>query len=157
MFPVNKKTRSTILLILTAAMWGSSFVAYTVGSFHLGALTFTAVRFILGSLSMIPVVLLFEKQTLTPTEKRATLKGGLLVGLVLAAASIVQQYAVAASGSAGISSFISNLYTVFTPILCFFLFKKNPGKFAWLGFVSSLLFVSFIIILHSFAKLANFE
>ena len=138
MFPVNKKTRSTILLILTAAMWGSSFVAYTVGSFHLGALTFTAVRFILGSLSMIPVVLLFEKQTLTPTEKRATLKGGLLVGLVLAAASIVQQYAVAASGSAGISSFISNLYTVFTPILCFFLFKKNPGKFAWLGFVVAL-------------------
>lgn len=135
---MNKKTRSTILLVLTAAMWGSSFVAYTVGSFHLGALTYTAVRFILGSLSMVPVVLLFEKKTLTAEEKRATLKGGLLVGIVLAAASIVQQYAVAISGSAGISSFISNLYTVFTPIICFFLFKKNPGKFAWIGFAVAL-------------------
>ena len=62
---MNKKTRSTVLLVLTAAMWGSSFVAYTVGSFHLGALTYTAVRFILGSLSMVPVVLLFEKQKLS--------------------------------------------------------------------------------------------
>jgi drug/metabolite transporter (DMT)-like permease len=46
---MNKKTRSTVLLVLTAAMWGSSFVAYTVGSFHLGALTYTAVRFILAA------------------------------------------------------------------------------------------------------------
>lgn len=131
---MNKKTRSTILLVLTAAMWGCSFVAFAIGSSHLSALTYTAARFILGSISMIPVVLLFERQTLTAEEKRATLKSGLLVGVVLAVASIAQQYGVALSGSAGVSGFITNLYTVFTPVVCFFLFKKNPGKFAWLGF-----------------------
>lgn len=135
---MNKKTRSTILLVLTAAMWGCSFVAFAIGSSHLGALTYTAARFILGSLSMIPVVLLFERQRLSAEEKRATLKSGLLVGVVLAVASIVQQYGVALSGSAGISGFISNLYTVLTPVVCFFLFKKNPGKFAWMGFALAL-------------------
>lgn len=131
---MNKKTRSTILLVLTAAMWGCSFVAFAIGSSHLGALTYTAARFILGSLSMIPVVLLFERQKLSAEEKRATLKCGLLTGVLLAAASIAQQYGVALSGSAGVSGFITNLYTVFTPVVCFFLFKKNPGKFAWMGF-----------------------
>ena len=131
---MNKKTRSTILLVLTAAMWGCSFVAFAIGSSHLGALTYTAARFILGSISMIPVVLLFERQKLTADEKRATVKSGLLVGFLLAIASVAQQYGVALSGSAGVSGFITNLYTVFTPVVCFFLFKKNPGKFAWFGF-----------------------
>ncbi len=131
---MNKKTRSTFLLVLTAAMWGCSFVAFAIGSSHLGALTYTAARFILGSLSMIPVVLLFERKKLTAEEQKATLKSGLLVGAILAIASIAQQYGVALSGSAGVSGFITNLYTVFTPVVCFFLFKKNPGKFAWFGF-----------------------
>ncbi len=131
---MHKKTRSTVLLVLTAAMWGCSFVAFAIGSSHLGALTYTAARFILGSLSMIPVVLLFEGKKLTTEEKRTVLKGGLLVGALLAIASVAQQYGVALSGSAGVSGFITNLYTVFTPVVCFFLFKKNPGKFAWLGF-----------------------
>lgn len=131
---MHKKTRSTILLVLTAAMWGCSFVAFAIGSSHLGALTYTAARFILGSISMIPVVLLFERQKLSAEETRATLKSGLLVGVVLAIASIAQQYGVALSGSAGVSGFITNLYTVLTPVVCFFLFKKNPGKFAWMGF-----------------------
>ena len=131
---MNKKTRSTIFLVLTAAMWGCSFVAFAIGSSHLGALTYTAARFILGSISMIPVVLLFERQKLSAEEKHATLKCGLLTGVLLAAASIAQQYGVALSGSAGVSGFITNLYTVFTPVVCFILFKKNPGKFAWMGF-----------------------
>ena len=131
---MNKKTRSTILLVLTAAMWGCSFVAFAIGSSHLGSLTYTAARFILGSISMIPVVLLFERQKLSAQEKRAVLKCGLLTGVLLAVASIAQQYGVALSGSAGVSGFITNLYTVFTPVVCFILFKKNPGKFAWMGF-----------------------
>ena len=86
---MNKKTRSTILLVLTAAMWGCSFVAFAIGSSHLGALTYTAARFILGSISMIPVVLLFERQKLSDEEKRATLKCGLLTGVLLAVVVIL--------------------------------------------------------------------
>ena len=54
--------------------------------------------------------------------------------MLLAVASIAQQYGVALSGSAGVSGFITNMYTVLTPVVCFILFKKNPGKFAWMGF-----------------------
>lgn len=131
---MNTKTRSTLYLILTAALWGTSFVAFSVGSSYLGALTYTAARFLLGTLSMIPVILLFERKRPTPAQLRATLRGGLLTGLVLAAAALTQQYGVALTGSAGISGFITNLYTVITPILCFLLFRQNPGKFAWMGF-----------------------
>lgn len=131
---MHKKTRSTLFLVLTAALWGFSFVAFAIGSSHLGSLTYTAARYILGSLSMIPVVLLLEKQPFTAEDKRTVLKHGMVVGTLLAVASIAQQYGVALSGSAGVSGFITNLYTVFTPILSFFLFRKNPGKFAWMGF-----------------------
>ena len=46
------------LLLLTAAIWGFAFVAQRAGMEHLGPLWFTAVRFALGSLSLVPLVLL---------------------------------------------------------------------------------------------------
>lgn len=131
---MKSKARSTCYLVLTAALWGSSFVAFSIGSAHLGALTYTAARYLLGILSMLPVIALFERQKPTPVQAQATLRGGLLTGLVMATAALTQQYGVAITGSAGISGFITNLYTVITPVLCFLLFRKNPGKFAWMGF-----------------------
>ena len=58
----TKKVKSTILLFLTAIIWGFAFVAQRVGSEYVGAFTFNGIRFLLGSISLIPVILFFEKE-----------------------------------------------------------------------------------------------
>ena len=54
---MNKtKLKSNFLLLMTAMIWGFAFVAQRVGADHVGAMTFNGVRFALGALSLVPVV-----------------------------------------------------------------------------------------------------
>lgn len=52
----NKTTRNSILLLVTAAVWGAAFVAQTVGGQTIGAYSFNCVRCIIGALVLIPVM-----------------------------------------------------------------------------------------------------
>ena len=49
--------RQTVLLLITATIWGLSFVAQSVGMDHVGPFTFTASRMFLGALVLLPFVL----------------------------------------------------------------------------------------------------
>ena len=53
------KFKSVFLLFLTAIIWGVAFVAQLIGSDQVGVFTFNGVRFILGAVSLIPVILIF--------------------------------------------------------------------------------------------------
>ena len=59
---MNKKLRSSFILLLTAFIWGIAFVAQRVGADYMGTLTFNGIRFILGALSLIPVIAIFERK-----------------------------------------------------------------------------------------------
>ena len=59
---MKTKLKSTILLFLTAIIWGFAFVAQRVGAEFVGAFTFNGVRFMLGACSLVPVILLFERE-----------------------------------------------------------------------------------------------
>ena len=50
------------MLVLTAFIWGSSFVAQSVGVDYIGPYTFNSVRCFLGGLILIPVIVFFESQ-----------------------------------------------------------------------------------------------
>ena len=56
------KIKSTVLLFLTAIIWGFAFVAQRVGADYVGTFTFNGIRFLLGSFSLIPVILIFERE-----------------------------------------------------------------------------------------------
>ena len=79
---MNKtKLKSNFLLLMTAMIWGFAFVAQRVGADHVGAMTFNGVRFALGALSLVPVVLIFARKTPMDRECRrqtvyASLAGG---------------------------------------------------------------------------------
>ena len=60
---MKDKIKSTSLLFLTAIIWGFAFVAQRVGADYVGAFTFNGVRFLLGAFSLVPVILIFEKET----------------------------------------------------------------------------------------------
>lgn len=120
-----KKIKSTILLFLTAIIWGFAFVAQKVGAEYVGAFTFNGIRFLLGTLSLIPVILIFEKEKFNKEKFKKTLLSGLLAGVVLFIASTLQQFGVEITGSAGKAGFLTGLYIVLVPLIRFIMGKKT--------------------------------
>ena len=102
----------------------------------MGSLTYGGVRFALGAVSLLPVILLFERGRGAPGEFRQTLRTGAVTGMILFAASTLQQYGILLTQSAGKSGFITGLYTVLTPLFSIALGKK-PGILTGLGAVSA--------------------
>ena len=123
------------LLLLTAMIWGFAFVAQVDGVKHVGPLTLNGVRFSVGVLSLLPVVLIFEKGRVTREERKKTVVASLLAGFVLFCASTLQQIGIAYTKSAGVAGFITGLYIVLIPIACFLLFRHKTGGQIWLGAV----------------------
>ena len=66
----NKTTRNSILLLVTAAVWGAAFVAQTVGGQTIGAYSFNCVRCIIGALVLIPVMKFLDKKDHTCHHSR---------------------------------------------------------------------------------------
>lgn len=131
---MTKKAKSNLLLLLTAAIWGASFVAQKTGG-ELGALTYNGIRTFLGGVVLIPVVkILMDKERksgamskMTETQRKEQnhmdIIGGICCGLALFAASQLQQYGILFT-TAGKAGFITSLYAVLVPILSIALGKK---------------------------------
>ena len=51
----SKQFSATIFLILASIIWGTAFVAQTTGMDFIGPLTFINVRFIIGTLIILPL------------------------------------------------------------------------------------------------------
>ena len=127
-----KKLKSTAILLLAAVIWGVSFVAQRVGAEHVGSFTFNGVRFALGSLSLVPVILLFERGKTPADVRKKTLYYGAVAGVILFCASNLQQFGVELTQSAGKSAFITGLYTVLVPVVYMF-FGKKTGVNIWIS------------------------
>lgn len=114
------------MLLLTALLWGMSFVAQSAGMDHVGPFTFNALRYSIGVLVLIPLII--YRQT---TFDRKFFKAALIMGLILFAASSLQQVALQ-TASAGKAGFITSLYIVFVPIISQ-AFGKKVGFRYWLA------------------------
>ncbi len=136
---MKKRIVSNLLLLLVAVIWGFAFVAQVAGSEALGPLTLNGVRFTLGLISLLPVVLIFEKGRTSKEERKYTLKASIITGLVLFTAITLQQYGIVYTMSAGVSSFITGLYMIFVPMTYFLFFRKRIGAQVWVGALVALL------------------
>ena len=138
--------RGEIFLTITAIIWGTSFVVQKVSLDYIGPFTFVALRFILGALLLIPVVLLLDciKQKNTALSAagmdstgkklfmtKPTVFGGIACGFALFLAASFQQNGLAYTSS-GKAGFITGLYIVLVPLLGLLLHKKVRGLI-WLG------------------------
>ena len=122
------------LLLLAAAIWGFAFVAQRVGAAYVGAFTFNGIRFALGSLPLIPLLIHNAKKPELkndPVYKASPVLGGVIAGAILFAASTFQQYGLCET-TAGKAAFITGLYIVIVPILGIFLKHRTTLK-VWLG------------------------
>jgi len=130
--------KNGITLLLAALIWGIAFVAQSVGMDYMGPWTFNGVRFLMGAVVLLPFIL-FRKRKKNLKKQYTlhdTLKGGLLCGLALTAATIIQQYGIMYT-TVGKAGFITALYIVIVPLLGFFLNRKVPS-IIWAGvFISA--------------------
>lgn len=137
---MNKKTRNSLLLILTAFIWGTAFVAQRTGGDALGPYTFNCIRSILAGIILIPVIKFLDGIGLTKQkmkhekEKRELLIGGICCGVMLAVASSFQQMGLYFGTSAGKAGFLTSCYILLVPVFGLFL-RKRCGINVWIGIV----------------------
>lgn len=123
---MSKKLRADMMLFLAALIWGVSFVAQKAGMEYIGPFTFNGIRFLIGALVLIPVILFIDrlKSEAEPKKDRKTLLiSSVICGTVLFVAALLQQFGMIHT-TAGKAGFITALYIVLVPILGLFLGRK---------------------------------
>ncbi len=131
--------KSDILLLITGLIWGFAFVAQRIGMDYVGPFTYNGVRFALGSLSLIPLILITRKNS-SPREStvgnlspaKLLLFGG-ITGVALFLGASLQQVGLVYT-TAGKAGFITGLYVVIVPIL-WFIRGRRSGSGTWIGAV----------------------
>ena len=133
------------LLVLTAVIWGSAFVAQRVGMEHMGPLFFNGVRFALGAIVILPFALrgkiagaggkiIEGGSEEIPDDNEAPFPfGGVLAGLFLFGGATLQQVGLVYT-TAGKAGFITGLYVVIVPLVGLLLGQK-PGRGGMVGAV----------------------
>ncbi|MBQ8409649.1 MAG: DMT family transporter [Clostridia bacterium] len=137
---MKKTLFGNLLLLFAAVIWGFAFVAQVIGvESGLGPVSFNAIRFGLGALVLLPVVLILERKKKGSENKRTLLIGSLVSGVMLFFAANLQQYALSVNANPGFAGFITALYTVWTPVAYFFIFKKKTAANVWVAVAVSIL------------------
>ena len=132
---MKQQIKSSLILLLTATIWGVAFVAQSVGMEYIGPFTFNAIRCVLGGLVLIPVILVLKKKKETGAEnqekedKKTLWAGGIACGVILCIASNLQQFGIM-EASVGKSGFFTALYIVMSPVIGIFI-GKRPGIKLW--------------------------
>lgn len=127
--------RNSLLLLLTAFIWGAAFVAQSVGGEAVGCFTFNGVRSLIGALVLLPVIWLMDAKK--KEDQKTLITGGICCGVMLCIASNFQQFGISFT-TVGKAGFITAMYILIVPILGLFM-KKKPGLQVWLGVVLAMM------------------
>ena len=130
------------LLLIGSFIWGTTFVAQSMGTNHLDAFSFNCIRNFIGVFALIPVLLwqlctnstnMNSAQELRKIFSRDLIIGGIICDTALCLASNFQQMGIESS-TVGKSAFITTLYIVLVPLLGLFFKKKLPLQI-WCGVI----------------------
>ena len=153
---ISHKYKNSLLLLLTATIWGVAFVAQSVGMDYVGPFTFNSVRFVLGGTVLLPFLMWKNKKEYrgeSKEEKRSryciTLRGGMCCGCALGVASLLQQMGIQHTTVAK-AGFITALYIIIVPIMGLFFHKKVRG-IIWIAVVLAVFGMYLLCINGSFA------
>ena len=127
------KTLSLFSALLCTFIWGTTFIAQDTGMDDIGPFTFNAVRFFVGFLAIIPLVILFEIKKFKSEfeldfKTFATLS--LLIGFSLFLGSALQQVALQYTDVAN-AAFFTIFYVPMVPIIIFLFRRKSIHWSVW--------------------------
>lgn len=126
-----RKARGNFLLLLTAMIWGSSFVAQSAGADLISPAFFNGTRMLLGSLLLSPLAIYRMRRYVPASSRRTLLLGGACCGVLMFTGSYMQQTGIAYT-TAGKAGFLTAMYVVLVPVLGIFL-KKKPRPILWVS------------------------
>ncbi len=129
--------KSDFVLLFVATIWGLAFVAQRVGMEHVGPFTFNGIRFVLGSLSLLPVIYFRRKQP-SVVKADGLLRSGTISGVFLFFGISLQQVGIVYT-TAGKAGFITGLYVIFVPIFGLFIRQNKTSTGTWIGAVCAAL------------------
>lgn len=130
---MREKLKGNIMLLIAAIIWGTAFVAQSEGMEYVGPFTYNACRTLLGGIVLIPVIAVFRmlearNKDLMDTGKaapvRSTVKGGIICGFILFAASSLQQWGITMT-TAGKAGFITALYIIIVPLIELVIYRHS--------------------------------
>ncbi|HIY19104.1 MAG TPA: DMT family transporter [Candidatus Blautia avistercoris] len=139
--------KNSLLLLLTATIWGVAFVAQSVGMDYIEPFTFNCIRSILGGITLLPVIFLGKGKSEPPS--RTLLAGGICCGILLFAASNFQQFGIQYT-TVGKAGFITACYIILVPIMGIFL-KKKCTPLIWLSVLFALAGLYLLCITEEFS------
>lgn len=138
---MNKGLKSSFLLLLTAFIWGSAFVAQSVGMEYIKPCTFLCIRSLLGAVVLIPVMLFMKIKV---NNSKGYLKAGFICGIILCISSLLQQYGIMYT-TVGKAGFITALYIIIVPLMGL-AFRRKPHKILWLCVALAIIGLYFLCI-----------
>jgi len=150
----SQSLKSDILLLATAFIWGFAFVAQRLGMQYVGPFGFNGVRFALGVLVLLPLVLRNGLRNEAASSNNPgifsfkSLSGGLIAGLVLFCGSSFQQVAMVYT-TAGNAGFITGLYVILVPIIGIAL-RHRTHTGTWIGAVLAAIGMYFLSVTERF-------
>lgn len=127
---VKNPARSSLILFVTACIWGLAFVSQSKGMDYMHPFTFNGARSLIGAFVLLLYLVITRrtaKEKARPIEWGITLRAGLWCGLALTAASTLQQFGIKYT-TVGKAGFITTLYIIFVPIAGIFFRKRVSGR-----------------------------
>lgn len=144
------QTLGSLLLLLTAMIWGAGFVAQSTGMAYVGPFTMQACRFFLAGLVLLPVIALRDargkssRRPATRAEKKRLLVSGSVCGVLLCIASSLQQFGILHT-TVGKSGFLTAIYILLVPLFGLFL-RQRVGRNVWFGVLLALAGLYFLCL-----------
>lgn len=135
---ILKKLKGNLIMLLTAIIWGTSFISQKVGMETIRPATFNGIRLLIGSLVLLPFVIRANKKQVNneASSKKDLIKGGIICGIFLSIATYLQTWGMVWTTS-GKSGFITAMYIVFVPFIGI-LIKKKFSKVAFISAIIAL-------------------
>lgn len=141
----EKSIQANILLLITAVIWGGGFVAQRLGMEQLGPFLFNGFRFLIGGITLIPLLLLKNrKRNPSKAPGKKTISVGLAAGVFLFFGATFQQLGLVYT-TAGKAGFITGLYIVIVPLLGM-IWKDKTSLNTWLGAILAVVGLYFLSV-----------
>tara|TARA_Y100000741_G_scaffold326083_1_gene277935 strand:+ start:510 stop:1388 length:879 start_codon:yes stop_codon:yes gene_type:complete len=125
--------KANFLMLIATFIWGTAFVSQTTGMGAIGPFTFSFARFFLASLTVLPLLLIYEKKNFYSfLNNKNYIYLSLLAGLALFGGMGLQQYALLKSQVAN-TAFLSTLYVPIVSLISRFIFRSQLHWIVWIA------------------------